>query len=270
MIDLAPDGSVTPNNWSNFVIPDFDTFVSSLKSIERRLDLSDDDLLELFWQAHPRFQFFKTLPWDANMVDIGAAEGGLGHWKSWGRPPRPDLKLYGVDLDVGQYSNLYAAWEAINLDERLPEFPGARLNGFFTTHLIEHLSAPDRLIKWIAGRAEPGAAVYIEWPNPTSVDLPKREKLLERGIEVTTSNFWDDDTHKNAPELGAVCGWLAEAGLALVSSGIIDLGIIGEELFARATDLGTRTMGYWSIAKFSLYAVAVKSRDAPASHGLAG
>ena len=246
---------------------DFGGFVSRLKSIERRLDISDDDLIELFWQAHPRFQFFKTLPWDANMVDIGAAEGGLAHWKSWGRPHRPDLKLYGVDLDTGQYSDLYAGWEAINLDERLPEFPDVKLNGFLTTHLIEHLSAPDRLIKWIAGRAEPGAVMYIEWPNPTSVELPKRQELLEHGIEVTTSSFWDDDTHKEAPDLTTVCGWLTESGLTVISSGIIDLGMIGEELFVRATDPGTRTMGYWSMTQFSLYAVAAKSADAAALGG---
>jgi hypothetical protein len=248
---------------------DFGAFISWLKSIERRLDISDDDLIELFWQAHPRFQFFKTLAWDANMVDIGAAEGGLAHWKSWGRPLRPDLHLYGVDLDIGQFSDLYAAWEAINLEEALPEFAGVKLNGFLTTHLIEHLSAPDRLIKWIAGRAEPGAGLYIEWPNPTSVDLPKREELLEHGIEVTTSNFWDDDTHRKAPELATVCGWLAEYGLTVISSGIIDLGMIGEELFARATDPGSRTMGYWSMTQFSLYAVAAKSEEAAGLDGLA-
>jgi hypothetical protein len=251
------------------VTPDFAAFVSSLKAIERRLDISDNDLLELFWQAHPRFQFFKTLPWDANMVDIGAAEGGLAQWKSWGKPLRPDLKLYGVDLNIGQYSDLYAAWEAINLDERLPKFPGIKLNGFYTTHLIEYLARPDRLIKWIAGRAEPGAGVYIEWPNPTSADLPKREELLEQGIEVITSNFWDDATHKNAPDLTTVSGWLAECGLTVISSGIIDLGMIGEELFVRAIDPGTRSMGYWSMTNFSLYAVAAKSEDAAAPHGLA-
>jgi hypothetical protein len=30
------------------VTPDFAAFVSSLKAIERQLDISDDDLLELF------------------------------------------------------------------------------------------------------------------------------------------------------------------------------------------------------------------------------
>src|SRR5947208_16089963 len=79
-------------------MPDLESLVARLKSIEPRLGVSGDELVALFWQAHPRFQFFKTLPWDARVLDIGAGSGGLAHWKNWSRPPRPDLELYGVDL----------------------------------------------------------------------------------------------------------------------------------------------------------------------------
>jgi SAM-dependent methyltransferase len=41
--------------------------------------------------------------------------------------------------------------------------------------------------------------------------------------------------------------------------------MIGEELFARATDPDTRTMGYWSISQFSLYAVAASASDPTAA-----
>ena len=70
---------------------DFGALVSRLKSIERRLDISDNELLELFWQGHPRFQFFTSLPWSTNLLDLGAGGGGLAHWKHWVKPPRPDL-----------------------------------------------------------------------------------------------------------------------------------------------------------------------------------
>src|SRR5947208_11991492 len=49
---------------------DLDSLVASLKSVERRLDVSDDELVELFWQGHPRFQFFTSLPWSTNLLDL--------------------------------------------------------------------------------------------------------------------------------------------------------------------------------------------------------
>jgi hypothetical protein len=99
---------------------DIGVFVARLKSIEPRLDISYDDLVELFWQTHPRFQFFKWLPWGANLLDIGAGNGGLVHWKEWLKPQRADLNLYGVDRNVAEYRDLYAGWETVDLDRELP------------------------------------------------------------------------------------------------------------------------------------------------------
>ncbi len=244
---------------------DLTTFVSRLKSMQPRLNLSEAELLEQFWQAHPRFQFFKALPWGSNLLDIGAGNGGLAHWKDWGKLPRPDLNLYGVDLDKGEFCDLFAGWESINLDEERPKFSGVRLNAFYATHLIEHLISPEKLVDWIGRRAEAGARVYIEWPDPKSIDLPTREQLREFHVEVVLSNFMDDATHRKSPDLATLSRWLTEASFAVISSGTIDLAIFGEELFARAIDADTRTMGYWSMTGFSQYAVAVKSAAATAS-----
>src|SRR5438105_9059538 len=100
---------------------DIDQFTARLKSIEPRLEISDNDLVELFWQAHPRFQFFKSLPSGANLLDIGAGDGGLVHWKGWLKPQRTDLNLYGVDRNDPEYRGLYASWETLDLDNQLPK-----------------------------------------------------------------------------------------------------------------------------------------------------
>ncbi|MBV9585451.1 MAG: hypothetical protein JO213_11265, partial [Alphaproteobacteria bacterium] len=136
--------------------------------------------------------------------------------------------------------------------------PGINLNAFYTTHLIEHLAEPQCLIRWLGDRAEPNSRLYVEWPDPSTAELPTSEDLRKSGIEVVMSNFADDLTHKESPDPATLIGWLAEAGFSLISSGTIDAGIFGEELFARGTDSDTRTMGYWSIVKFSHYAVAIK------------
>jgi hypothetical protein len=151
------------------------------------------------------------------------------------------VTLYGVDRSVGEYAELYVHWETINLDREMPKFPGVKFDAFFASHLLEYLGAPELLIDWLGTRAEPGARVYLEWINPISLDLPTREQLQKHHIDVITSNFIDDWEHKQAPDLARLSAWLSAAGFQLMSSGAIDLGILGEELFARGADRDSRT-----------------------------
>src|SRR5205814_359030 len=132
---------------------------------------------------------------------------------------------------------------------------------FFASHLLEYLGAPELLIEWLGARAEPGNRVYLEWMNPVSLNLPTREQLHKNDIEVVASSFIDDWEHKQAPDLARLSGWLTEAGFDLIASGAVDLGILGEELFARGADRDSRSMGYWSMTRSSLYAIAVKSGE---------
>ena len=63
------------------VYRDLDKFLAWLKSKKPRLETSAQDLVELFWLAHPRFHFFKSLPWGWNVLDIGAGNGtAAGDW----------------------------------------------------------------------------------------------------------------------------------------------------------------------------------------------
>jgi SAM-dependent methyltransferase len=248
--DAPPRRSVTKVN------RELDAVLSWLRSVKPQLDITDDELLELFWAAHPRFQFFSSLNWGTNLIDLGAGNGGLGHWKNWVTPARRDLNLYGVDRTIGEHRALYADWEAIDLDREMPGFSGVRLTGFIASHLIEQLATPERLIEWIGARAEPGTRVYLEWPSPTAIALPSRDELRRHDFDVLISNFRDDPDNRNCPDLATMRGWLNDAGLTTVASGAVDLGLLGEELFARAAD--RRSMGYWSMMQFSLYAVAVK------------
>jgi GT2 family glycosyltransferase len=244
---------------------DLDAFARWLKARQPRLEVRDEDLVERFWRVHPRFQFLKSLPWGWNVLDIGAGNGGLTHWRGWLKPDRTDLNLYGVDRNEGEFRELYAGWETINLDREMPSFAGVDFNAIIASHLIEYLGAPERLIAWLGTRMGDGARLYFEWIGPSTLDLPTREQLTKHGIEVLTSNFIDDWEHKQAPDLARVEKWLGDAGFEVMVSGGVDLGILGEEMFARAADRDTRSMGYWSLTRSSLYTVAIKSDDAAAS-----
>jgi SAM-dependent methyltransferase len=232
--------------------------VLRIRNLASRLDMCGDELLLQFWRHHPRFTFFKSLPERANVADIGASEGGLVFWKSWGSPDRSDINLYGADIKRGAHADLYAGWEAVDLDDRSPSFAGVELDACYSTHLIEHLQDPQRLVRWMARRVTPGGRIYIEWPNPLTTELPTSRDLLALGIDVGPSNFFDDLTHRAAPELAEVAGALTSLGLDVAEGGVIDLGPLGEELFIRAADRAERTMGYWSMTGWSIYVVAVK------------
>src|SRR5262249_61134347 len=106
------------------MLQDLASFVASLRGKQPRLALSDGDLLEVFWQAHPRLHFFKSLPWGCNLLDLGAGNGGLAHWRGWLKPDRTDLSLYGVDRSSGEFRGLYAGWETVDLDREMPKFAG--------------------------------------------------------------------------------------------------------------------------------------------------
>src|ERR1051325_9886375 len=157
---------------------DLPKLVEQLAAIQPRLDLDDDAPLELFWEFHPRYRFIKSLPWASNLLDLGAGDGGLAHWRGWGKPARPDLNLYGVDLRDGEHQGLYAGWETLDLDRQLPDFSGSRLNAFLATHLIEHLAEPEELIRWIAERVEAGSRIYLEWPNAETLHLPRSDERV--------------------------------------------------------------------------------------------
>lgn len=125
---------------------DLTSFLTGLRAKKPRLAVSDPDLLEAAWQAHPRLHFFKSLPWGWNVLDAGAGSGGLTHWKGWLKPNRADLNLYGVDRHPGEFREFYAGWETLDLDREMPQFSGVDFNGFIAAHLIEYLDAPERLI----------------------------------------------------------------------------------------------------------------------------
>lgn len=40
-------------------------------------------LLQLYWTYHPRYRFFKNVPFKSRFLDVGAGPGGLQFWKEW-------------------------------------------------------------------------------------------------------------------------------------------------------------------------------------------
>lgn len=211
-------------------------FIYWLATAPAHLRMSDQDVAEALWRRHPRRQFLKALPANANLLDIGAGSGGLAFWRG-GQPERWDIQFYGTDRSVGEFSDNYVSWDATNLDERMPAFPGVQFDAFIASHLIEHLAAPERLIEYMAGVATEGAQIYFEWPSPKTVAFPTRDEFrAATGLSVSSLNFYDDSTHRQPLEPDRVVRMLEAHGFAVVQGGEIDLGEIAIEAMARGRD----------------------------------
>lgn len=242
-----------------FQSSDAATLAGRLLALTARSALPAGRLTELYWQFHPRYRFFKTVPRDSRFLDVGAAQGNLAQWKRWLEPLRPDIEMYGVDLDVGAHNDLYAGWEVVNLDHGLPHFGGVVFDAVFSSHVIEHIKDPAAVIGWAAARTRPGGRLYIEWPNVTTLTLPRRADLAAAGFDVMISNFHDDSTHIHLPRLGDICEIAAGAGFVIRESGVIDVGSLAEDMIAtgRAVgDSGLVLCGFWSLAHWSTYLIA--------------
>src|SRR5271166_502933 len=155
-----------------------------MHSLRPRLSCSDGELLEIYWRFHPRFQFVKTAPAHAAMLDIGAGSGGLAQWTTWLQPIRDEIVFYGIDQQPGEHTHLYRGWESLDLDSAQPVFPGVTFDAFVLSHVIEHLRDPARMITWIASRIGPGGRVYIEWPGENAARQPGREEFLSLSLAI--------------------------------------------------------------------------------------
>ncbi len=229
-------------------------FVYWLSKAPAHLSMSDSDVAEALWQRHPRRQFLKALPVNAKLLDIGAGSGGLSFWRG-GKPERWDIQFYGTDFAVGEHHNNYVAWEATNLDERMPAFPGVQFDAFMASHVIEHLAAPETLIAYMAGVAAEGARVYFEWPAPKTVDFPSRDEFhAATGCSLSTLNFYDDSTHRMPLEPALIAGMLEANGFAVVNGGEIELGEIAIEAMARGRDRNSDMQtGLWCATGWATY-----------------
>ena len=64
---------------------------------------TQDEILRYYWSCDPRFYFFKTMPYNAKCLDVGAKSGGILSWKEWLPPVRKDLRMFANDIVEGEH-----------------------------------------------------------------------------------------------------------------------------------------------------------------------
>src|SRR5438874_2697256 len=77
-----------------------------------------NELIESYWQFHPRFKSFKIFPPEnSSILDVGSGNGGLFFWKECMKPIRTDIKMTAIDLQKGEYFDLFDSYRELNLDD---------------------------------------------------------------------------------------------------------------------------------------------------------
>ena len=223
---------------------------------------SRDELISLYWQSHPRFNFIKNCRKDSVFFDIGANEGELSFWKGWNKPDRNDIKMHGVDLKIGSYAKNYESFYALNLDKDIFPYPDNFFDVMFSTHVIEHLNNINFFIKNIFDKLKFGGRVYIESPAKISLNTPRRQDFIDVGFCLSTMNFYDDVTHIAPYDTIGLVDFFKKGGqFEIEESGSIKNDFLSELLISYGYenhDSEITTYGLWLKFNWSNYIIAKK------------
>ena len=220
---------------------------------------SRPELVSLYWNYHPRYRFLKTLPRGSRLLDAGAGPGGLVLWKEWLPPRRDDIRMCAVDMVPGELFERYDDFQICDLDsEQLKYGPGS-FNAVLLSHVLEHIKDEKKFFLELGRVLTAGGRLYVEVPTPASRHFPGRQLFLDRGVDVSTVNFFDDSTHLRTFSLGELSALAEGSGFTPLESGLIGNRYMEDELLSfgiRNGDQELATYGLWSKLGFAHYLVA--------------
>jgi len=227
--------------------------------------LKDKGLVEtLLNSTHPKTLFLKSLPTNAKILDLGAGDGSLVHFKTYLTPSRNDLKFYAFSLEKGEHFNSYDGYEIRDWNAERPSFGGMKFDAIVCGHFIEHVPDFESAVSWCASRLSDRGRIYLEWPSEYSLAAPTKEKLHAHGLMVQVGNFYDDATHMQLPDRQKVIGALKLSGMVIEQQGYIRFPLLESELFYFYKDSPFSyplQAAYWSRTRWCQYIIASNERS---------
>lgn len=228
--------------------------------------MSLDDAHRYYQTISPRNVFMKSLPLGARMIDFGAGAGGTAALRTWPTFPRPDIRLFAIALDGAEHLGAYEEVFIGDFDKMRPAFRRAQVfDGISCCHCLEHLNRFEPALEWMHSVLAPDGRAYIEWPHHSSKHQPSRLRLIERGYDVSTINFFDDGSHIETWPMADIISVANRLGFDVEASG----RILGPYLAERMRDVGieskdqaTLTFAIWLHVGFAQYVVLRKSPQA--------
>lgn len=239
----------------NVRIGNFEFTVSDKSSFDK------NHLTTLYWSFHPRFRFFKMSPVNSKLLDVGAGSGGVWHWKQWGEPARNDIEMYAVDLKKGELFDKYQDYQVCNLDKNNLKYSNNFFDSILMAHVLEHIQDENKILDEVERVLKVDGKLYIEIPTTGTLHYPDRKLFLHKGIDVSTVNFFDDNTHRRTFDLDALSDILKKHKFKVLESGTIENKYLESILFAcgiKNNDQELTTYGVWLQLKWSQYIICEK------------
>lgn len=222
---------------------------------------SKDEILSLYWNYHPRFKFFKNIPFKSKLLDIGAGEGGLHHWKEWELPIRNDIEMYAIDIREGKFFPKYVDYQVCDLNRDNIKYSSDYFNVAFLSHVLEHISDEVRLLEEVNRVIKRKGKLYIEIPTPDTLFYPSRDLFIDQGIDISTVNFRDDNTHIKTYNMEELEELLQSTGFKVIEYGVIENKFIEDILFEygiKNNDSELITYAVWSKLRWAHYIIGEK------------
>lgn len=221
--------------------------------------LPQDVVQEWLHLSSARVRFLKSLPMKSSVLDIGAGDGSLTIFRDWPMPKRNDLKLFAVSLKEGMHFNKYDGYEVKNIDKD-ELFVGKTFDAAFSVNCAEHINGGIyRMADICAQKVKYGGLIFIEMPSPKMKTLPRMKEFLMKGLQVSTTNFFDDSTHKNTVDLPEMRAAIEQAGFLVEESGVVRNRYLEDQMLAlgnKLNDVFLSTMAIWMLYGVQQYVVA--------------
>lgn len=171
------------------------------------------------YYSHPRPQMRRYVPLTARRVlDIGCGDGAFAEGlRDEFRSRGADLEVWGLELDIDA-----AARAATRLDHvvqgpaeaSLDALPAARFDCIVMNDFLEHLVAPERLLRGLHRLLRPGAVIVASIPNIRY--FPNLWDLVVRADWTPQDEGIRDRTHLWFFTRDTMCDLFAESGFRVV------------------------------------------------------
>jgi SAM-dependent methyltransferase len=235
-------------------------------------------LMYNYWATHPRYRFFKSLPSNATLLDVGAGSGGTAIWREWGNPHRMDIRLFGFDLPPDENNHawdhtahhLYEKWQYGNLETTPLDFDDGFFDAAMFSNVLEHVENPFEILANSFAKLKPGARVYIEIPTPASKNLPTAVELAAREMPVMVANFYDDSTHIETYTLTTIAEAARQSGYIVDEGGIVRNPFLEDKMFRYGLENHDSELllhGYWSATGWVQYLILQRPHESGSNSG---
>lgn len=224
-------------------------------------DREKNKLIDLYWNFHPRFKFFKGLPKRCTLLDVGASSGGLFYWQDWGLPVRNDIKMYALDLQKGELFHRYQGYFIENLNSSQIPVDEGFFDAALISHVLEHLENTNHFFSEMNRCIKAKGRIYIETPTYETQHFPSRQAFVDNGINMSITNFFDDKTHIKARTLDEIAYLCKTNGFTVLESGMIENKYLEDELVSygfKNHDPEIIQYGVWLKLRWSQYLIAEK------------